>query len=73
LDKKRASDWLYLVASAAISYYLIAKERGDDKHMDIVVAHNIRKALRYVRVWLIHVDSHLQDYIDDRLDKERSV
>lgn len=73
MDKKGISDWMYLAVSAIVSYWLIAEQRGDDKHWDITVAHNARKIVWRMRMWLVTVDNRLQSYIDKELDKERTV
>jgi len=72
-DKKRISDWVYLAASAAVSYYLISKERGEEKHWDIVAAHNAVKVMRRVRAAIARLEFRLQGYVDTQLDKERTV
>jgi hypothetical protein len=66
MERPGWTSFVYLAFSAIVSYWLIQAERGDGESTGITMAHNVRKVARWV-------DQTTTTYIDNELDKRRTV
>lgn len=64
VERPNWASFVYLLASAVVSYWLIRAESGED--WTITWAHNVRKVARWV-------DCHTTLYIDHQLENRRTV
>lgn len=69
----RPTDWLYLVVSFALSYWLIEAQRRDLSASDIrlLVWHRMSKAVRSVNIALMEIELRLVKMCDYELERRK--